>query len=241
MKNILLLFSLTQVLLIECSFAQLPGEEISKVSKAKLKDSLYIFKPIAPLIDSVANLNAINSAKFSLDVLFSGSGLGFGATYSKQFGNKFGGFISLGISGFRNKDEFEQWVVDPIQNAYVLKVPNKINRLYNIPLTLGIKYRLLSEGVLDNVFPYLNSGVGPGLVINVPYEDTFFSDLPYTKMNFTFSGFIGLGADIGNVNNPTIGVNLKYYFIPIKPSIESIINEPINDLGGFVITMNIIL
>lgn len=60
-------------------------------------------------------------------------------------------------------------------------------------------------------------------------------------MNFTFGGFIGLGADIGNVNNPTIGVNLKYYFIPIKPSIESIINEPINDLGGFVITMNIIL
>lgn len=239
-KKLVFVILLINSICLHTTYCQETGEDPKKKNSNEIpKDTLFIFKPISSLIDSSNTSQSYNSFRYYLDILFSGSGLGFGTTISKQYSSRISGFASLGISGFRNKDEFEDWVADTVLRQWVVKVPNKINRLYSIPISIGAKYKMVDEGVMENIFPFLNIGLGPSLVARIPYEDSFLSALPKVKFSFTLGGFVGIGTDIGTSSFSSTAINLRYYYIPINPGIESLLNDPIYDFGGFFITLNI--
>ncbi|MCE7933978.1 MAG: hypothetical protein DYG96_05235 [Chlorobi bacterium CHB2] len=194
-------------------------------------DTLFIFTPVAPLIDTLRKSTEVEDL-FGIDVLFSNSGFGGGAFYQRKLGATLSLFANLGVTGSRTKDELDEW------NGYEYRVPNKVNRLYTFPLMIGVRQRLFAERLSDEFRPFLNAGVGPSLVLTLPYEYSFFSSFGHAAAHLTAGGFVGIGADFGE-GDPVIGANLRYYIIPISPGIESLKNEPITDFGGLFLTLNI--
>jgi len=196
-------------------------------------DTLFIFQPARPLIDSV-DISAEYEDAYGFDLLFSNSGFGLGGFYQHNYSQNLSGFINLGITGSRKGDEFEEY--DPSINDWV--VPGKVNRLYMFPLTIGLRYRLLDQVLVDNFRPYVNIGVGPTMIVALPYEYEFLKSLGHARSYFTGGGFIGVGAEVGG-SKPVLGVNLRYFYIPLRPGVESLRNDPITDFGGLFLTMNV--
>jgi hypothetical protein len=210
-----------------------PPAEGSRVPK----DTLFIFQPARPLIDTLGITGDYRDG-WGFDLLFSNSGFGVGGYYERRFSPKLTGFIDLGVTGSRKTDEFDRPVrtSDP-DFPYDYRVPNKVNRLYTFPLTVGVRYRLLEEVLVDNFRPYVNAGVGPSMIVALPYDYEFFSSIPHASFHFTGGGFVGVGAEIGK--RPAMGVNVRYYYIPFKSGLESLRDDPITDFGGLFLTMNI--
>lgn len=194
-------------------------------------DTLFIFTPVAPLIDTLRKSTEVDDL-FGIDVLFSNSGFGAGGFYQRNVSDNLSLFVNIGVTGSRTKDELDIW------NGYEYRVPNKVNRLYTFPLMFGLRQRLFAERLSDEFRPFLNAGVGPSVVLALPYEYSFFSSFSHATAQVTGGGFVGLGADFGE-NNPVIGINLRYYIIPISPGIESLKDEPIKDFGGLFLTLNV--
>ncbi len=208
------------------------------ISQPQPEDTLFIFQPARPLIDSIGLSNTLDNA-FGFDILFSKSGYGMGMFYQQNFSENFSGFINLGITGSRNTDELEFFNRDPNSVHYrTYYVPNKVNRVYAFPLMIGIKQRLLEDVLVDNFRPYANIGVGPTMVLALPYDQTFFDSFGDASTKFTGGGFVGIGAEFG-AKNPGLGVNIRYFYIPMSPGVESVINEPITDFGGLFLTLNV--
>jgi hypothetical protein len=205
-----------------------PGGETTVPS-----DTLFVFEPARPLIDSLGVLTEASDV-YGFDLLFSNSGFGAGGFYQHNYSQRLSGFIDLGITGSRKTDEFDQY--DAAKRDW--RVPGKVNRLYTLPLTVGLRYRVFDEVLVDNFRPYFNVGVGPSMIVALPYQYEFFSSFGHARFAFTGGGFIGIGAEIGG-SRPVLGVNLRYFYIPLKPGLESIQNDPITDFGGLFLTMNV--
>ncbi len=197
------------------------------------KDSLFIFQPARPLIDSLGIAAEYHDA-MGFDLLFSNSGFGAGGFYQHNYSQNLAGFVNLGITGSRNRDEFEEY--DSREQEW--RVPGKVNRLFTFPLTVGFRYRLLDNVIVDNFRPYVNMGVGPTMVVALPYEHDFFKSFGYAKAYFTGGGFVGVGAEMGG-SKPVLGVNLRYFYIPLRPGVESLQGDPITDFGGLFLTMHV--
>jgi hypothetical protein len=196
-------------------------------------DTLFVFQPARPLIDSLGVLTEASDV-YGFDLMFSNSGFGAGGFYQHNYSPRLSGFIDLSGTGSRKTDEFDQY--DASKRDW--RVPGKINRLYAFPLTVGFRYRVFDEVLVDNFRPYFNVGVGPSMIVALPYNYEFFSSFGHAKFAFTGGGFIGIGAEIGG-SRPVLGVNLRYFYIPLKPGMESLQNDPITDFGGLFLTMNV--
>jgi hypothetical protein len=194
-------------------------------------DTLFIFDPVAPLVDTLKSPSERRDI-IGVDFLFSNSGYGLGGYYQRNFSTSLSGFVNVGFTGSRTKDELPVW------NGEDYVVPNKVNRLYTIPMVIGLRYRLF-EGELDDDFrPYVNAGVGPSMVLALPYEYEFFRSFGHARTYFTAGGFLGFGAEFGE-KRPILGVNLRYFYIPLRPGVESLRDDPISDFGGLFLTLNI--
>ncbi len=201
-------------------------------------DTLFVFTPVSPLIDSSAD-GANLEDSYGIDVLFSNSGFGFGTFYQRSFSRTLAGFVNLGFTGSRNRDELDRLVEDPDNpGQYLLRVPGKVNRLYTMPLMVGLRYRLLQQVLVDNVRPYANIGVGPSLVAALPYDESLIPSIGDADLYIRPGGFIGVGVEVGG-NRPILGVNIRYYYIPFKRGLESIAGYPIHDFGGLFLTANV--
>lgn len=210
--------------------APLPG-------KPHEEDSTIIFKSPRPLI-SEQQQSKLNSKIWGVDVLFSTNGFGAGFFYQRNFSDLTSGFINLGISGARNSDEFEEY--DYVNNEYFIR--GKVNRLYIFPLTIGVQYRLFADKIAETFRPHVNAGVGSSFIVAVPYERgvSFFTSIGDAKNYMRFAGFIGIGADLGAFGKNSMGVNVRYYFIPFGgDGLESISGLPITDFGGLFLTISV--
>ncbi len=196
-------------------------------------DTLFIFEPARPLIDSLG-ISAEYDDAMGIDILFSNSGFGGGGFYQHNYSQKLAGFVNIGLTGSRSRDEFEEY--DSNEQDWL--VPGKVNRLYTIPLTVGLRYRLLENVIVDNFRPYMNIGAGPTMIVALPYAYGFFKSFAHARAYFTGGGFIGVGAEIGG-SKPVLGVNLRYFYIPLRPGLESVQGDPITNFGGLFLTMNI--
>jgi hypothetical protein len=222
--------------------AQKPGDPTGPSSptgeRSVPDDTLFIFQPARPLIDSTVSAANYEDA-LGIDVLFSNSGFGLGGFYNRVFSQKLSGFVNLAITGSRKRDEFERYIQNEEKpDEWEFRVPDKVNRVYTLPLTLGLRYRLFDQVLVDNFRPYANVGIGPSLIVALPYEYEFFSSFGHAETFLTAGGFVGVGADFGG-NKPMLGVNIRYYYIPFKTGVESTMGDPITEFGGLFLTMNI--
>ncbi len=170
-----------------------------------------------------------------VDVIFNDGGFGLGGFYRNRFTNLLTGFVDFSVS--EAKDPKEVTYVDYYGNTYT---PGKVNRAFVIPVFVGFQYRLFENDLYDNLRPYVNFAFGPAIVATNPYTREFFSALGYLHANYTFGGYIGLGANFGLDRNSLVGINLRYYIIHLfNNGVELMEGRTEKDLGGIYLTLNL--
>lgn len=168
-----------------------------------------------------------------IDVLLSTSGVGLGVFYRRQYTEDLYGFGTFSISEVKDDREIELY--DYWGNKFV---PGKVNRFLLLPLIFGVQYRLFREEIADNFRPYVTAALGPSMVYSTPYAREFFNALKYGQAHYTLGGYIGFGAFFGQQEENVAGLSIRYYFVPLKNPVESLVQTYKKQFGGFFITFN---
>lgn len=221
--------------------AQTTGEPVAPgtatAPRTIATDTLFLFTPARPLVDSSASAENYDES-LGFDILFSNSGFGLGGFYQRPINDGLAWFVNLGITGSRKSDEFPDWIATDDQYGRRWDIPGKVNRVFSLPLTVGMRYRILESSLVENFRPYLNAGIGPTMIVALPYDYDFFSSFGHARTYFTGGGFVGAGAEFGT-GQPSLGINVRYYYIPFATGVESLKGEPITQFGGIFLTANI--
>lgn len=168
------------------------------------------------------------------DLHFSEGGLGIGLTYNKEISPTISFFSDLMFSESKDAQEFEYY--DYWGNVYVV---GKKNRVFILPLSLGLRYRLFKDDILDNFRPFVQVSIGPAITVTTPYKYEFFTSFKYAQAKYTLGGSVGLGAYFGYDRKNPIGLTVKYQFIHFfTEGIENLEGFKRKDLGGIFITLN---
>jgi hypothetical protein len=160
---------------------------------------------------------------WSLNLMFSDNGFGFGGAKYFQTSRDVSIFTGLFFSGAKDNREFEQ--SDIYGNTIT---PFKQNRLFLIPvINLGMQFRMFREDVTDNMRPFFNFGISPTVIVYTPSDKPFFSSINYAHAKFTVGGFAGIGVDYLTNKTNSLSFNIRYYYIGLfGEGIKSIsINE----------------
>lgn len=227
------IFFILFLIFLFTTFLQLKSQEDK--DRIKKVDSTYIFKPSKPI--KIFNPDeTIISQSLGLDVAFSNSGLGLGMFYHYFLDNENIIFTNFYISGARNTDEIEYW--DYNTGQWV--VPNKINRLFLIPFTVGYTKFLFANSIAGSFKPFLSVGLGPSFIFSTPYEKGWFEAWKYAKNYIRFGSYIEIGGYFNTIGNSVANAGIKYYYIPFGGNgLESIKGLPIKDFGGLVLSLSI--
>lgn len=172
---------------------------------------------------------------WGMDIMFGEAGFGLGGFYRKQLSMKWTVFADISLSEAKDDREFEYY--DIFGQSFII---GKKNRVFTIPLNLGLQYRLFENVIYDNLRPYINFGVGPTLVLTTPYEEEFFSAFSYTQTKTALGGYLGFGANFGLDKSSLIGLNFRYYYTHFfDEGVESLYGRYRKDIGSFFVTLNI--
>jgi len=170
-----------------------------------------------------------------LDIMFSEGGFGLGTFYRRQLEGDFTLFTDFSVSEAKDESEIEMY--DYYGEPYTV---GKKNRVFLLPLNLGLQYRLFKGELSENLRPYLNCGLGPTMVVTTPYSEEFFTSFKWAQARYAAGGYIGLGANFGLDKSALIGFNLRYYVIEFfDKGVESLEGKYNKRLGGIFITINI--
>jgi outer membrane protein W len=181
------------------------------------------------------SLNTEPKNVWGVNVQYSESGMGIGAIIYKRLSNVTDLFGSISIGGVTDNREFEYF--DYYGNSYIV---GKLNRVYKIPLEIGIEHFLFSNSLEGTFKPNITAGITPALLLTDPYNRNFFSALKYIQPGFAFGGFIGAGLDYRESNFVAITFNIKYLYMPvIGREIMSLQDKPIKDVGGLNISIGV--
>ncbi len=209
-----IIFSLT--LLIIIPFASINSQGIGELAPEK---------PLEVFPDNA----------WGMDIMFGEAGFGLGTFYRKQLSMKWTVFADLSISEAKDEREFEYY--DIWGQSFIL---GKKNRVFAIPINLGLQYRLFENVIFDNLRPYINFGVGPTLALTTPYEEEFFNAFSYTQTKTALGGYIGFGANFGLDKSSLIGMNFRYYYTHFfDEGVESLYGRYKKNIGSFFVTLNI--
>lgn len=174
---------------------------------------------------------------FGMDLMFSEGGFGFGGFYRHQLDDKFTFYTDISIA--ESKDEKEVEYVDPYY-PYQTYTRGKQNRVFLVPLTAGLQYRLFRNLIYENLRPYITAGVGPTLVVTTPYDREFFNSFGKAQAHYAIGGYAGFGANFGLDKSSLVGLSFRYYIINFfNGGVESLKGRHQKTLGGFVIALNI--
>lgn len=230
-----------------CCFGTMQAQETGGTPEGPRKpsDTVIVFTSPRPLLEGDGTDKPATKA-FGLDLLFSNSGWAFGGFYQTKVAEDVTGFIHAFFSPARNSDE--------IENVYLGQIPvvyGKVNRLFILPLTIGVQYRLFSQGLSDSFRPFVSAGLGPTLVIQtpyitqgpdgLPYYHEFFSSFGQATLYGRVGGFVGIGAYFGSIaKGSLIGANIRYYTIPFGGAgLESMAGLPITNFGGIFLSLTV--
>jgi len=173
---------------------------------------------------------------WSINVVFSDNGFGAGATIFKQFNSDLSSFAGIFFSGAKDEREFD--VIDIFGNTYT---PYKVNRMFMIPLNIGLQFRLFREDVTDDLRPLVNFGFSPTAIIYTPYNESFFSSFSKAKAKYTVGAFAGVGLDYLTSKRSSLSLNVRYYYTQLfGQGIESLESKEKKFFGGlyFVFSYN---
>jgi hypothetical protein len=170
-----------------------------------------------------------------VNLLFSDGGFGIGTFLTKSYSQKVSGFIDFSFSESKNDREFEYF--DYFGRSIVV---GKKNRVFLLPLNIGIRYRVFEKDLTENLRPYFIVGLGPTLSVSTPYQEEFFSSFKYASYQFAAGGYIGFGADFGLSKKNLVGLNMRYYYMKfLDEGVEHMANQIKKEIGAFYITLNI--
>jgi hypothetical protein len=222
------------ILILFCAYipalAQQPGETTGGFNK----DTVFVFKSPRPLLTYEEKNATINDGT-GIKLVLNESGFGFGMFHQRQINDDFAWFIETYFSSARNADEFEYYNFE--EQEY--RVPNKVNRVYKMPLMVGIQYFVFKDFLHKNFRPMVNAGFGPTFIASTPYNKGWFEAWDSAKYFGRFGGFVGIGANFGS-NMGMSSINVRYYYVPAGESeIESLRDFPIDNFGGLTISLNI--
>lgn len=191
------------------------------------KDTSIAFEPSMDLRQQ-AGVKFDKTNYLGPNILFSDHGVALGFFYNYAITHNLYLATQLFVGGAHNTDEYELW--DP--NYYDYRVPNKVNRLYQMPVTAGLKYHPFANVLSDKLQPYINAGGGFDVIMGTPYEKEFFSAFGDAMTYIRPLWYAGLGIDIAS-GRSAINFNITYYHIPFGGAgLESIKNKPITNFGG---------
>ncbi|MBU3699785.1 MAG: hypothetical protein FGM33_07225 [Candidatus Kapabacteria bacterium] len=221
--------------------AQVTGDDLPAT------DTTILFRPVRPLMEDITN-QAVAYNHAGGNILLSSSGWAFGGFYGFELGSGITLGLDAFITGRRNTDEFD----NALLNGVIPVVAEKVNRLFMIPVTLSLQYRLFRESLQETFRPYVALGATAGNIIRTPYIDEgdfynppryfeFFESFGYAETYFRPGIMIGGGAVFGPVGKGNqVGVSVRYYTIPFGgDGLESIRGKPITDFGGLIISLSI--
>jgi hypothetical protein len=172
---------------------------------------------------------------WGMDIMFGDAGFGLGTFLRKQLSTKWTAFIDISLSEGKDEREFE--FIDIFGNKFVA---GKKNRLFQVPLNVGLQYRLFENDIFDNLRPYLNAGVGPTLVLLTPFDQEFFNAFGDATTKFAFGGYVGFGANFGLDKSSLIGLNFRYYnSYFFNDGVEILEGKKKKNISGFFITLNL--
>jgi hypothetical protein len=206
-------------------------------------DSTFIFTSPRPLLNDTTSVSSFRSqSSIGLDILFSGSGYGFGMFFQKSISKDLVAVVNTFFTGVRNTSELE--VFDYYTGQWI--VPGKSSRLSMVPLMFGVNYKIFQSNLGENFRPFISGGFGPVFIFQNPYVTQegyvidYFSSWKDSKTYIKYGGYIGLGATISVAQKSNFQVNLRYYTIPYgEEGLESIQGNPIANFGGPFITISI--
>lgn len=211
------------------------GQDKSVVEYGSAPDSMIVFKSPRPLITQQME-SMQHSSFWSLELLFSGNGFGAGFSYSKQLSTSLSMNALLGLTGNRNSDELEY--IDPFTGSTF--IPNKVNRLFSFPLTIGLQQRLFRESLSESFRPFIGCGMGYAMILQVPYGQNLVQTEQRTLAHGRPTGYVSLGSAFGSEGRTSLSALIRYYVIPFGGSgLESIKDLPITDFGGLFIALGI--
>jgi hypothetical protein len=172
---------------------------------------------------------------WGMDIMFGEGGFGLGTFLRKSIATDLNGFVDFSIS--ETKDEREIQYIDYFGNSFT---PDKVNRAFQLPINIGLQYRMFSESLTENLRPYLTVGIGPTIIITTPYDKEFFNAFGYAQTKYAIGGYIGFGANMGVSKSNLIGLNVRYYYTYIfGEGIENLINNFRKNFGQFTISLNV--
>jgi len=166
---------------------------------------------------------------WSINLLFSDNGFGFGGAKHFQLSKDLSVFTGLFFSGAKDNREFEQ--TDFFGQTIT---PFKENRLFLVPvINIGLQFRLFREDVTDNMRPFFNFGASPTAIVYTPYNKSFFTSFKYAKSKFTVGAFAGIGVDYLTNKSSALSFNIRYYYISLfSEGIRSISLNEKKQFGG---------
>ncbi len=213
--------------------AQQPGDKGGTFDK----DTIFVFKSPRPLLTYEDRNAKLNDAT-GLKLVLTESGFGFGMFMQRQINDDFAWFFDFFLSNARNKDELERYTYDQEGNIE-RRVDNKVNRVYKMPMMIGMQYFVFKDIIHKSFRPMINVGFGPTFIASTPYDKGWFEAWDSAKYFGKLGGFIGIGANFGSTMG-TSSLNVRYYYVPAGNSkIESLKNIPIENFGGVTISLNI--
>ena len=204
------------------------------------QDSVIIFDSPTPLL-TLSEKNKNKNSGFGVDLIFSTSGFGAGMFWRTEINKELLITTDFFISGARKSDELEKFNTITGETF----VPNKVNRLFNIPLTAGLTYYPFNDEIINSFKPFISGGAGVSFIIATPYDQGFFSafgdGMYYTRPAFHLS----LGAEYGSKKGSISLFQIKFYSIPFGgKGLESLDEEatgetPLTNFGGVFLDLRI--
>jgi hypothetical protein len=172
---------------------------------------------------------------FGMDIMFGDAGFGLGTFFRKQLSVKWTVFLDLSFSETKDEREFEY--IDYYGNVFSV---GKKNRVFQVPLNVGMQYRLFENIVADNLRPYICLGAGPALLITTPYAEEFFNSFGKAQTKYAVGGYAGFGADFGLDKSSLVGINFRYYYSELLgDGVESLEGRKKKNIQSFFITLKL--
>ena len=208
--------------------------------KRKINIILFLIFGFILVNVSIAQIKPLNKEKdirnhWGLSVIYAEKGFGLSTGYYKQLGYNTDFFTNISVSGVSDTREFERF--DIYGNSITI---GKENRIFLIPLNIGIQQYLFKDKIESNFRPVVSVGLTPSLIITTPYEKSFFNAFGYAHSFFAMGGFAGVGMEYKEANDVALSISLRYFYLPvIGKSVNSLIDKPINDVGGLEINFGV--
>ena len=173
---------------------------------------------------------------WSLGLNYGENGFGPYAGLYSSLGRTTDLVFSISVSGVTDEREIERF--DVFGNSVVV---NKINRVFMMPLSIGIRKELFKDDIDGDFLPIFNIGVAPTLVLTNPYNESYFAAFGNTKTYFAFGGFAGFGVSFSQNKSMSMNVNFNYYYLPVVgDGVQSLQYSTINDVGGLQLSLGVI-